>query len=234
MRYFVLLLLMMSVALAVDVKRVGSHTVDENFIDTVNYVDYFYGDYANATAGHIASYEKETDYIQTRSGPMVISRWSITQSDDALMLNVTGTYPGFVIKEGDRYKIDGKGFIDRLCVDYSISYIGSIDQEFDFDIIVPERLAILSVPPNGSDDMGHLFYNLTVTVQDNTVHRSTRFTVKNATDIYTYCDERGGLDRLLKKGIIAEEYSGIDRGNLVWVLAVLVMLVLSLSYLVRK
>lgn len=234
MRYFVLLLLMTSMALAVDVKRVGSHTVDENLTDTVNYVDYFYGDYANATAGYIASYKKESDYIQTRSGPLVISRWSITRSEDALMLNVTGTYPGFVIKEGDRYKIDGKGFIDTLCVDYSPSYIGSIDQEFDFDIIVPERLAILSVPPNGSEDTDHLFYNLTVTVNGNTVHRGTKFVVKNTTNIYTYCDERSGLDRLLKKGIIAGEYSGVDKSNLVWVLAVLVMLVLSLSYLVRK
>jgi hypothetical protein len=234
MRYFVLLLLMTSMALAVDIKRIGSHTVDDNLTDTVNYVDYFYDDYANATANQIKGYNKETDYIKTRSGPMVISRWSITQSDNVLVLNVTGTYPGFVIKEGGRYKIDGKGFIDTLCVDYSSSYIGSIDQEFDFDIIVPERLAILSVPPNGSDDMEHLFYNLTVTVQGNTVHRSTRFTVKNATDIYTYCDERGRLDRLLKKGIIAKEYSGVDKSNLAWVLAVLVMLVLSLYYLVRK
>ncbi len=234
MRYFVLLLLMTSVALAVDIKRVGTHTVDDSLTNTVNYVDYFYGDYANATADQIKGYEKETDYIQTRSGPTVISRWSITQSDDVLMLNVTGTYPGFVIKQGDKYKIDGKGFIDRLCVDYSSDYIGSIDQEFDFDIIVPNRLAILSVPPNGSNDMEYLFYNLTVTVDGNTVHRSTRFIVKNTTDIYTYCDERGELDRLLKKGIIAEEYSGVDRGSLVWVLAILALLVLSLAYLVRK
>ncbi len=209
-----LLLLMTSMALAVDIKRVGTHTVDDSLTDTVNYVDYFYGDYANATAGQIKGYEKETDYIQARSGPTVISRWSITQSDNVLMLNVTGTYPGFVIKQGDKYKIDGKGFIDRLCGDYSSNYIGSIDQEFDFDIIVPERLAILSVPPNGSNDMEYLFYNLTVTVDGNTVHRSTRFTVKNTTDIYTYCDERGELDRLLKRGIIAEEYSGVDKSKL--------------------
>ncbi len=56
MRYFVLLLLMTSVALAVDITRVGTHTVDDSLTDTVNYVDYFYGDYANATAGH--------DYVQ--------------------------------------------------------------------------------------------------------------------------------------------------------------------------
>jgi len=234
MKYFVLFLLMTSVMLAVDIKRVGSHTVDENLTDTVNYVDYFYGDYANATADQIKSYEKEIDYIQTRSGPLVISRWSITQSDDALVLNVTGIYPGFVIKEGGRYKIDGKGFIDSLCIDYSSSYIGSIDQEFDFDIIVSKRLAILSVPPNGSEDTESLFYNLTVTVNGNTVHRSTKFVVKNTTDIYTYCEERGRLDRLLKKGIIAEEYSGVDKSNLAWVLVILALLVLSLYYLVRK
>ena len=233
MRHLVLFLLMTSTVLAVDVNRVGTHTIGQNLTDTVNYVDYFYGDYANSTADILNAYDNELDYIKTRSGPLVISRWSVRYSTDSLMINVTGVYPGFVVKEDGIYRIDGKGFIDNLCTEYPYSYISKIDQEFDFDIVVPESLRIVSVPENGSEDMSAIFYNLTVTRDGNTVHRSLRFIVKNNTDVFTYCDERNSIDSLLKAGITAELPIELDQRNLGWIVFILILLILSLYYLVR-
>jgi len=234
MRYLILFLLMTSAVLAVDSRRIGTHSVDENLTDTVDFVEYSYGDYANVTRAAISGYSDELDYIKTRAGPLTISRWSIMDATDYIAINVTGTYPGFAFKEGDKYRIDGKGFIDTLCSDYRYSYISPIDQEFEFDIIVPDSLTILSVPDNGSADLTTVVYNLTVTVSGNTVHRYTSFIVKNGTDIFTYCRERGNLDALLKKGIIAEKIVSLNNGGLPYIIATLVLLLGSLYYLVKK
>ena len=94
MKRTILLLLMLSVAFSVDLERIGTHTVDGNLTNTVNYVDYFYGTYANNTEGIIGAYPSELDYIRSRSGPVIVSRWSITKTGSVLMVNVTGVYPG--------------------------------------------------------------------------------------------------------------------------------------------
>jgi hypothetical protein len=234
MRYLVLFLLMTSTVLAVDTTRVGTHTVDENLTDTLNYVDYFYGEYANSTETMIKSYPNELDYIKDRSGSLVVSRWSIMYSNESVMLNVTGVYPGFVAKEGKQYKIDYMGFIDDLCTGYPYSLISKIDQEFDFQIILPEKLKVISTQKNGSEDLDSLFYNLTVEVRGNIVYKHVRLTVKKDTNVFSYCSERERLNTLLKHGIIAEEGSGPDVSGFPWVIAILVLLCLSLAYLVRK
>jgi len=234
MRYLVLFLLMTSTVLAVDTKRVGTHTVDENLTDVLNYVDYFYGEYANSTESLIKSYPNELDYIKTRSGPLVVSRWSIMYSNESLMLNVTGVYPGFAVKEGKQYKIDYMGFIDDLCTGYPYSLISKIDQEFDFQIILPEKLRVISTQKNGSEDLDSLFYNLTLEVRGNIVYKHVRLTVKKDTNVLSYCSERNRLDSLLKHGIIAEEGSGLDINGLPLIIAVLAVLCLSLVYLVRR
>jgi hypothetical protein len=235
MRYLVLFLLMSSAALAVDVKKVGTHNVSDNLTDTVDYAEYYYGEYANSTKTLLNSYENEFDYIKTRSGPLVISRWSITYLDNLLIVNVSGVYPNFVTAEGDKYKIDGKGFIDELCTKYPFSSVSAIDQEFDFTIIVPPSLSIVSVPSNGSQDLGYIFYNLTVNTHGNVVDRYARFIVKNDTDIGTYCDERAALDGLLKHGIIAERTAdGMDKSFLMPVVFLLAIMLLLLFYLVKK
>jgi hypothetical protein len=241
MRYLVLFLLLTSAALALDTKRVGTHYIDENLTDTVSFVDYSYGSYANATELLIKSYSNELDYIKTRSGPTIISRWSITYYNDSIAINVTGTYPDFVTIVNDTYKIDGKGFIDTLCKDYPASYMPKISQEFDFNIVVPDSLAIISVPNNDSADLRDIVYNLTVAVSGNIVTRNATLVVKNDTGIIDYCNEREGLDRTLKVGIIAVDKDRLYESavspydsRLVWIVGILALLLLSLYYLVRK
>ena len=234
MRCIVLFLLMMGTVSAVDTLRIGTHTVDENLTDNLNYVDYFYGEYANSTESLIKSYPNELDYIKARSGPLVVSRWSITYSNESVMLNVTGVYPGFAVKDGGEYKMDYWGFIDSLCTDYSYSLIPRIDQEFELNTVLPERFRIISTQKNGSEDLDSLFYNLTVETRGNTVYKHLRLTVKKDTDVFSYCSERNRLDSLLKHGIVAEEASGIDISGLPWVIAILAVLCLSLVYLVRR
>ena len=224
----------MSSVLAMDTKRVAVHTIDENLTDTVQYADYFYGSLANETERLLSSYPSELDYIKTRAGPVSITKWSARYANDSVLINVTGIYPDFVAEENGKYRIDFAGFIDRLCIDYPFSSLGRIDQEFDFTIIIPEILKIISVPKNSSEDMHAIYYNLTFSVDGNTVSKRLELTLKNDTDILTYCNERKGLDLMLKQGIVAET-PGLESGlTVVWVLSILILLVLSMAYLVKR
>ena len=234
MKYFILFLFLTGTVFGLDTKRVGTHTINENLSDTLTYADYFYGDYANLTRKVIESYDSELDYIKDRAGSLIISRWAITYFNDTIILNVTGIYPNFVIKEGNKYKIDSRGFIDELCTAYPYSSVSKIEQEFDFDIVLPPKLVVLSTQKNASEDLSAIFYNLTVTSFGNTIHKSVRLVVKNNTSIFTYCAERDRLDRLLKEGIVAQDISETMANDLPWIIAILFILCLSLAYLVRR
>lgn len=234
--FFIMLLNIFAVTTtALDTKRDVMHIIDENISVYSHYTDYFYGEVADDVKGVLDFYENDYDYIISRLPyGFVLREWTVNSSEGLLEINIWGDNDNYVIKKNDMYKISGKGFIDRLCSDFSVEIVQSIEQEFHSVTILPESLNIVSIPQSSWGDYNYIYYEYDAWQQANELHEGVLLFIKQDVDIFDYCVEREEIDLVLKQGFIATTGMVIPH-HVLWLMGVLfIVIVIALIVAITK
>jgi len=198
-KLFLLLLLSSIVFAQVDTHRDVFYNIDENLNVDTTYVDYIYSN-PESTLNYIKLFESESKYIESRTAPdFHLQNFKIEEETDFVKITMHGSYNSYIEHIGNKYKIGGKGFVDRTCVDFPFEILTKVNQTFHIEVHLPEMLEIAIIPsPMHYDNLVRIDYE--PTVNNNILTEDIFFELTRSATVTEYCLERDEINKGLKIG----------------------------------
>ncbi|RLG21361.1 hypothetical protein DRN74_02245 [Candidatus Micrarchaeota archaeon] len=234
MKRFILVVLLLSVTMAYDIRTTAIYEIKPNGEDYAHYTEVYQHDWQDIMDNWLNSVNDSFDVVSRRAGMLVIDNYSIYENSSALLISFNGRIKGISKLEANSLLVGSVGFVDSICQRLQPESIRKVRQRFEFTAEMPKGYYAIKIPLNHSAYVRPIYYSYGAWVENRTTHWFFDINVSDS-NVMDYCKSRQIVEKIISQKFVLKNKKDDAALLFIWSLAVLILAVLAYeNYKKRK